>query len=777
MSLFIHNPRGFSLIETMIIGAITSVIILGTLKLYNISNQSVAVSSTAFAEQQLIESIKEGLSNLGDCRFNLNYRNLQGGNNQQGRGNLFQLKKDEGNGAYGTYTGHNLNTYDNNDIVLLEEGKTFKNSLHIVIMQLEGPDNLDVQSGDAVKRFFTVYYKKNNLGKFQTLEGRPCISSDLRGCYFQQYKVMYELVQMVGQLHYDVGTCGFSYCEGGACCYTVDENDETNPISNPGSVGLGRTLMGCKGTSSISKSGAVALGFEAGINNTTGFSNTFIGYKAGRENTTGNKNTFLGYKAGTNSALGDDNIFIGSDVGLYNKGGEKNTYIGKEAGKSLHTINKPLSFNTFIGSQAGMYIGDPTDTYIKGNKNTFIGDQAGKHNTTGEKNIFLGYLVGRGGLNLTDPNVDPAFVLENEGDSNIFIGTETGKFNSTGNNNIYIGGSVGPPIPTTYLDLTPPFPPPDLAGIKRDESYQFNIGNLILGKMPTDPTQQALQNSPEIPSLSDAGVVINGDLFIGKSISCGEASDPPEPQKCNFTLHVNHRLVDNFALFNHDHTTYTPRFHEDMHNPSSKEYKKNIKSFKNYEKALKDIVNTSLFTYEYKKDHPNKSRMGVISEELPKHLQMKGLDSRPTPSRGQALRGNDRHPHKTRHPRENGDPESKDTPSMPDWPSVYGTFWASIKTLVINFKNFKNQVLSELKEVKKQLISIVKKTEGNKKSLDVLNKQVQEAAQISKVNQKENLIQKKEFIEIKDLIKKSQAELEVSKQKLLQMKTIIQEGI
>ena len=117
--------------------------------------------------------------------------------------------------------------------------------------------------------------------------------------------------------------------------------------------------------------------------------------------------------------------------------------------------------------------------------------------------------------------------------------------------------------------------------------------------------------------------------------------------------------------------------------PSSRTLKKNIKAFKNFEKALKDIKNTPLFTYEYKEDHPHKKRVGIISEELPEHLQIKdeGVSSRP------------------------------------DWPSIYGTFWAAIKALSIKFEDFTKNILSEVKKIKEQITTITNQLSETKKMI------------------------------------------------------------
>ena len=104
---------------------------------------------------------------------------------------------------------------------------------------------------------------------------------------------------------------------------------------------------------------------------------------------------------------------------------------------------------------------------------------------------------------------------------------------------------------------------------------------------------------------------------------------------------------------------------------------------------MKDIKNTPLFTYEYKENHPHKKRVGIISEELPEHLQIKdeGVSSRP------------------------------------DWPSIYGTFWAAIKALSIKFEDFTKNILSEVKKIKEQITTITNQLSGMK---TVLEKQIKE---------------------------------------------------
>ena len=187
---------------------------------------------------------------------------------------------------------------------------------------------------------------------------------------------------------------------------------------------------------------------------------------------------------------------------------------------------------------------------------------------------------------------------------------------------------------------------------------------------------------------------------------------------------------------------------------SSRTLKRNIKPFKDYEQSLEDVLNTPLFTYQYKKDkgdHPEKIRMGVISEELPKDLQI--LD--------------------------------KDKPSTPDWLSIYGTLWAGIKalskrlqditekstanltelaqTLKKHFSDtithFKEETIIQIEDVKKQISNLAEKFQKQKQQNSQNN---QEFAELKKQFQKTNFILKNSDKELKAL----QEELETARKKL-----------
>ena len=137
--------------------------------------------------------------------------------------------------------------------------------------------------------------------------------------------------------------------------------------------------------------------------------------------------------------------------------------------------------------------------------------------------------------------------------------------------------------------------------------------------------------------------------------------------------------------------------------PSSRTLKKNIKAFKHFDKALEDILKTPLFSYQFKDNQPDKKRMGIISEELPEHLQIKSKSI------------------------------------QPDWPSIYGTLWAGIKALHKLFVDFRKDILSKLTEMnmslRKDILS--KLTEELAKVFKSLENT--KAAQNQKIKQLENI--------------------------------------
>jgi len=287
------------------------------------------------------------------------------------------------------------------------------------------------------------------------------------------------------------------------------------------------------------------------------------------------------------------------------------------------TVTSHANETTAYGHNAGP--GDLTGKYntfigylagedTTGQDNVFLGHSAGLEHQGSVRNVFLGRSAGRDRISGDHNTIIGAWAasVSKTGSSNVFIGTDSGRTNS-GDHNIFVGRSSGDDSKYSLVDNT------------------FIIGNLsnrdwIVGNIGTK-------------TISVAGV----EICLEDGTNCPTTASGGLPA----------------------HT----------HAPSSRTVKKNIKPFKNFEKALKDLLKTPLFTYEYKKDHPKKSRMGIISEELPGHLQIK----------------------------------DKDKPSAPDWPSIYGSFWAGIKALNKLFDGLKRELVSKITKLEKTLSQKLKK--------------------------------------------------------------------
>ncbi len=349
------------------------------------------------------------------------------------------------------------------------------------------------------------------------------------------------------------------------------------------------------------------IGYRAGYLNTAGQQNNFIGYYAGYNNakagvTGGNFNNFIGVRAGYFNTKGSLNNFIGHQAGYSNTEGSYNNFLGYQAGY----LNTKGSYNNFLGYQAG-YNNAAGVTLIgnQGKYNNFIGGNAGYFNTKGYYNIFLGYRAG---------------YLTTTGHSNNFIGSYAGFKNTTGEKNVFIGYRAG---------------------------YYITTGknNIIIG--------------PEITT-SPEGYVEGGDNQFVLGYKDGEAwltgTIGTDELKINFEKADGTKMSKKVCIEGGEGSggTCAPGAFP----PSSKTLKKEIKSFTNYRSSLKDIIDTPLYTYQYKESTHlhQKERMGIISEELPHHLQI----------------------------------NVKGEVSKPDWVSIYGTLWASIKALVIQIKDVRN---------------------------------------------------------------------------------------
>ena len=643
-------------------------------------------------------------------------------------------------------------------------------------------------------RVFKVYYnhRKGNLKKSDS----TCKSATPEGCYSMVCDMApYEMGSGLG-VNKCIATCQLitrpSSGGGGSGtvrCYKV-EGDATN--SGVTAVGCGTTQSNTNTTTTAlgynagkASTNAVEntfIGHSTGSSITTGDHNTFIGYQAGNNTTTGIENVFIGWgagfsnseddtstseawkkeasmntyigkNAGRNNTSSRNSIFIGYNSGVSSSGGQGNTFIGSDSGKNntggdnvfvgiqSGQTNQGANSNTFVGAYSGasntiggsnVFIGhNAGQKNTTANDNTFIGIDAGKGNTEGAKNVFIGKGIGYGtwtsGVLTTpvtgDENVAIGYQSGNKlttGGDNVFIGKEAGEENTTGDDNIFIGKEAGDDNTTgdDNIFIGKAAGEDTKGGIDKAGSRQLNIGNLLFGRIPISPPNPPTATPPGPDFFPDAGTGTNKYLK--------EGDDQKDGLVINGNLYVHGKAFANCG----DNGTCGPWSTSD----SSKVYKKNITPFFNFDKALTDITTTPLFTYEYKEDHPDHQRMGIIAEDLPPHLQIK----------------------------------DQYEPVKPDWVSIYGTFWASIKALFNKVTNLTKSILrlnSITSSLKVNLYEVKEKLEdlhGVKDRLEVLEKETQLLKNKNNFLTKQNKILKKQIKSQDKTIKALSKKMEVS---------------
>jgi hypothetical protein len=179
----------------------------------------------------------------------------------------------------------------------------------------------------------------------------------------------------------------------------------------------------------------VAVGYQAGLANTSGTANTFVGYAAGSANTSGSYNTAVGQNSLAANTTGTNNAATGHGTLSLNISGSQNSAFGvlALASSANGNSNTALGFaalryyvsassQTAVGSSALQ--GNVTSALNTGTQNTAIGASAGLANTSGSNNLFAGHNSG---------------VANTTGSQNTFVGSLSGDGNTTGNSNTYLG--------------------------------------------------------------------------------------------------------------------------------------------------------------------------------------------------------------------------------------------------------------------------------------------------------------------------------------------------
>ena len=205
---------------------------------------------------------------------------------------------------------------------------------------------------------------------------------------------------VVGSRALDTNTTGNNNIAIGHDALTANTNGTANTavgtncmLSNTG--GDGSTAVGYKAMESNTTSGNVALGYHAlrlnashqycvavgyaALEKSTAVNNTALGHNAGVNITTGNSNTAIGAFAMDACQTPSDGTAVGHNCLTNLTTGQANTAVGRRSAEALTTGN----YNTFLGTLAGL-------SQTTGDQNVSIGFQSGNNLTTGNYNTYLG---------------------------------------------------------------------------------------------------------------------------------------------------------------------------------------------------------------------------------------------------------------------------------------------------------------------------------------------------------------------------------------------------
>jgi hypothetical protein len=180
----------------------------------------------------------------------------------------------------------------------------------------------------------------------------------------------------------------------------------------------------------------LGVGYNAGLNRTSGVDNTAFGYKAARETTTGSQNTVFGYEAFLNQTDGNNNTAIGWKAAR----GSGTTFHGVTAVGFGAAQNNQTSNTVAVGATA-------LQSNTTGTQNTAVGTSALQAVTISTDNTAMGYGAGKAVTGNSNTAFGNAALFGDgtnaiSGDYNIAVGTHTGRYLTTGSNNTLVGSDA-----------------------------------------------------------------------------------------------------------------------------------------------------------------------------------------------------------------------------------------------------------------------------------------------------------------------------------------------
>ena len=339
-----RKTRGIGLVETLVAGAIGSVIIAGSMRSLQIAVESSQVAHTTLSEAEFRQMINQFFTPDNNQKCLDNFKRITA----EKTGGKYNVGVFGDNSEWGVGEVFKLDTS-----IPLVKGKDFKGDLEIVKMELRGefsttpPGDADdpTKTTSPVDRHFVVFYKKIGMGSYSTVGTGKCqvkdtakgiTTEDLTGCYVNHCPLSLKLADPDKECKSpcSLGSSGGGGGGGGGGnpdCFKVDDDSTT-----------GKTLVGCGNTKNITATGTTAIGYNAGqgLASTASF-NTFLGVGAGYGTLSGQSNVFVGWGAGSLNSIGSDNTFIGRNAG-YNDpsmtGGRGSNNIVIGSGVKINTL-------------------------------------------------------------------------------------------------------------------------------------------------------------------------------------------------------------------------------------------------------------------------------------------------------------------------------------------------------------------------------------------------------------------------------------------------------
>lgn len=198
---------------------------------------------------------------------------------------------------------------------------------------------------------------------------------------------------------YKLDVVGFDARFNGVVVGLGNNNIATNTVVGNGAgssiISATRSVLigyeaGKNVTTGTSYTGSVVIGYQAGLNMTTGFWNVMIGDQAGRDLTTGTRNTFVGEASGYKITTASGNTLIGDGTGTNITTGGYNTVVGVNAAQTITTG----TYNIVLGVSSTVV--------STGNYNVFIGNTLSGISSTLSNNIIIA--DGQGNIRFRDDN-------------------------------------------------------------------------------------------------------------------------------------------------------------------------------------------------------------------------------------------------------------------------------------------------------------------------------------------------------------------------------------